>query len=71
MTSHLIGYIYVQTHSTVNHAEFVMGLSVTMLVNGISASKQKEACSNQPRHTEVHNFISKGSGSPNICTSIH
>jgi len=41
--NHLIGYIYEQTHSTVRHVGFVVDLSVTLVLNGISASKQEEA----------------------------
>jgi hypothetical protein len=43
--NHLMGYIYEQTHSTVRHVGFVVDLSVTQVLNGISASKQEEAWS--------------------------
>jgi hypothetical protein len=43
IVNHLMGYIYEQTHSTVHHVEFMIGLGVTLVLNGISASKQEEA----------------------------
>lgn len=53
--NHFMGYIYEQTHSTVRHVGFVVGLSVTLVLNGISASKQG-SMKYQPRCTEVQNL---------------
>jgi hypothetical protein len=65
----LMGYIYEQTHSTVHHVEFVIGLSVTLVLNGISVSKQEKARSTSPDTKRY--IISTESGSPNVCSSTN
>ena len=49
---------------------FVVGLSVTLILNGISASKQEEARSTS-LDAQRYKISKKRFNSPNICSSIN
>jgi hypothetical protein len=68
--NHLIDYMYERTHSTVCQVGFVIGLSVTLVLNGISASKQEEALSTS-LDVQRYNISKNRFSSPNICSSIN